>query len=328
MKKTLFISFLVLILLTGCGSKSKGIDEKLENCLIDELTGFVHGNVEEIPLSDIMEKDTEKIEYYRGVVSKEHPELMYLIVYPKNGLYDASVMSAFDYYFSSRFDIFQKMEIDSVTIYVHTINNNDASFEYISNKCLKKYEAKTSKIPTDTLDKLDSTNRIVFKMNEKILGETQDKGIIKEVLNGLASSKKEGENCLEDGYGLSFEMYDGDNLIDTIYVWNDGKRVLPASLNDCYYTISNEIDFRKTVEKITDFIFYTLMDYTGSCDDALELIATMGDSKYYLSCIKSDKVLIKFMTSSEVMTLKYAIEHYYISPEVVANDYPDILIKK
>ena len=49
-----------------------------------------------------------------------------------------------------------------------------------------------------------------------------------------------------------------NKLIDIIYVWNDGKRLLPASINGCYYFTSNGVDLRKIIEEETDYIFYSI----------------------------------------------------------------------
>lgn len=53
-----------------------------------------------------------------------------------------------------------------------------------------------------------------------------------------------------------------------------------------------------------------------------------NNQKYYLCCFKSDKVMIKFMTENNVMTLKYALTNSYISADVVVEDYPRYIDKE
>ena len=311
-----------------------GIDKKLIQCLENELGGYLvteNDELKEIPLSKIKNNNIEKIEYYHGVYASNNKDNVYIIVYPKNGTYESDVMIDFDNYFNKRFSMFQKFESSSIpTIYMHTQNNN-VNIKDITNKCLVKTDDKNSKsIPSNTIKKLNNTNKVVIKNDDIVLGEVKDKDKIVKILSGISSSKQSGDAFLCDMYSFNFEMYDNDKLIDTIYVWGDGRRLIPKSNNKggcSYYSISNEIDLRKVIEEETDYIFYNILDISDTCDTGLELIYENNNYKYYLSCIKSDKVMIKFMLNNNVMTLKYALENNYISADKVSSEYPDVLIK-
>ena len=180
----------------------------------------------------------------------------------------------------------------------------------------------------NTINKINKTNKIIIKSGEKELGVIKDTNKIEEILDAVSSANRYGEVCLSDGHGFDFEMYNDNKLIDTIQVWGDGKRILPESVNGCYYSISNGTDLRKIIEDETDYIFYSILDYSETCAEALELVYENNGNKYYLSCIKSDKVMIKFMINNKVMTLKSALENNLITADKIASEYPDILIKE
>lgn len=52
------------------------------------------------------------------------------------------------------------------------------------------------------------------------------------------------------------------------------------------------------------------------------------ENKYYLSCIKCDKVIIKFMIDNNVIIIKVALENRLTYADKIASEYPDVLIKK
>ena len=313
--------------------ETTGIDKELIQCIENELGGYLvteNDELKEIPLSEIKTNNIEKIEYYHGVYANNHKDNVYVIVYPKNETYDSEEMKDFDNYFIKRFTTFQKFESSSIpTIYIHT--KNTINIKNITNKCLAKNDSKNSKsIPSNTQKKLNNTNKIVIKSGDKILGEIKDKDKIDKVINSIKSSKQFGNAFLCDMYSFNFEMYNDSKLIDTIYVWHDGKRLLPKSNSGggcSYYGITNQTDLREIIEEETTYIFYSILDFSDTCDTALELIYENDNYKYYLTCIKSDKLMIKFLLNNKVMTLKYALENNYIFADKVVNEYPDILIK-
>lgn len=306
--------------------------EEIVSCLENELGGYLvteQDNLIDIPISEIKNVNIDKIEIFKGKYASNHKDNMYFIIFPKNGTYEAEVMNNFEEYFSKKFSVYQIFTSPVIpTIYIHT-ENNDIDMKTLTNKCVTNNVEQNSKsLPTSTINKINKTNKIIIESGEKELGVIKGADKIKEILNAISSANRYGEYCLSDGHGFDFEMYNDNKLIDTIQVWGDGKRILPRSINGCYYFISNGTDLRKIIENETDYIFYSILDYSETCADALELVYENNGHKYYLSCIKSDKVLIKFMINNKVMTLKSALENNLISADKVASEYPDILIKK
>jgi len=306
--------------------------KEVVSCLENELGGYLlteQDNLIDIPLSDIKNINPDKIEIFKGKYASKHKENMYLIIFPKNGTYEAEVMNNFEEYFSKKFSVYQTFSSPVIpTIYIHT-ENNDIDMKSLTDKCVtNNVNQNSNSLPTSTINKINETNKIVIKSGEKELSVIKDSDKIKEILDAISSAKKYGDVCLSDGHGFDIEMYNDNKLIDTVEVWSDGRRVLPKSEKGCYYSISNGIDLRKIIERETDVIFYSILDYTETCAEALELIYENNSNKYYLSCIKSDKLMIKFMIDNKVMTLKSALENNLISADKVASEYPDVLIKE
>ena len=305
---------------------------EIVSCLENLLGGYLvteNDNLIDIPLSDINNINTEKIEIFKGKYASNHKDNMYFIVFPKNGTYESEVMNVFDEYFNKRFTIYQTFSSPLIpSIYIHT-ENNDIDIKTLTNACItNNNEIDSNSIPSNIIKKLDKTNKIVITSGNKDIGIINDSNKIKEILSTISGANKYGDVCLSDSHGFEFKMYNNNKLIDTIEVWSDGKRILPKSMKGCYYTISNNIDLRNIIEKESDYIFYSILDYSDTCAEELELIYENNEYKYYLSCIKSDKVMIKFMINNKVMNLKYALENNIISADKVANEYPDILIKE
>lgn len=302
-------------------------------CLESQLGGYLVTETDdliEIPLSEIKSNDKEKIAYYKGVYASNHPNNIYVMVFPKNGTYESSVMKDFDKYFYHKFSVYQTYESTlTPTIYIHN-QDNDVDFKDIVNQCIVKNDDKDAKsIPNETLNKISNTTKIVIKSSQKELGTISDKSKLTEILNAIKSSKQYGDICLTDNYAFEFEMYDNDNkLIDTIYVWRDGNRLIPKSINGCYYSISNGIDLNKIIEEETEYIFYGILDYRDNNNQKEQLIYKDDKNSYYLKSDDTNEIAIKFMLNNQIMTLKYALENKYISAEKVAKEYPDILIKK
>lgn len=344
MKKSIFTILMcgVMVLgVVGCGKKeqesdkktTEDYDKKLVQCLESQLGGYLVTETDdliEIPLSEIKSNDKEKIAYYKGVYASNHPNNIYVMVFPKNGTYESSVMKDFDKYFYHKFSVYQTYESPlTPTIYIHN-QDNDVDFKDIVNQCIVKNDYKDAKsIPNETLNKISNTTKIVIKSSQKELGTISDKNKLTEILNAIKSSKQYGEPCLADNYAFEFEMYDNDNkLIDTIYVWHDGNRLIPKSINGCYYSISNGIDLKKIIEEETEYIFYGILDYRDNNNQKEQLIYKDDKNSYYLKSDDTNEIAIKFMLNNQIMTLKYALENKYISAEKVAKEYPDILIKK
>ena len=344
MKKILLsilICGVVVLGVVGCGKKEQETDKKttedydkeLVQCLENQLEGYLVIETDElieISLSEIKSSDKEKIAYYKGVYASNHPNNIYVMVFPKNGTYELSVMKDFDKYFYDKFSVYQKYESPlTPTIYIHN-QDNDVDFKDIVNQCIVKNNDEDGKsIPNETLNKINNTTKIVIKSSQKELGTINNEEKLEEILNAISSSKQYGDACLSDGYAFDFEMYDKDNkLIDTIYVWEDGKRVIPKSVKGCYYSVSNDTDLRKIIEEETDYIFYNILNYRDNDNQKEQLIYKDGKNNYYLKSDDTNEIAIKFMLNNQIMSLKYALENKYISAEKVASEYPDILIKK
>ncbi len=344
MKKILLsilICGIMVLGVVGCGKKDQETDNKatedydkeLVQCLESQLGGYLVTETDElieIPLSEIKSTNKEKIAYYKGVYASNHPNNIYVMVFPKNGTYESSVMKDFDKYFYNKFSVYQTYESPlTPTIYIHN-PANDVDFKDIVNQCIVKDNTKDGKsIPNETLNKINNTTKIVIKSSQEELGTITDKEKLTEILSAISSSKKYGEVCTSDGHGYEFDMYDENNkLIDTLYIWGDGTRLMPKSLNGCPYVTTDNTDLRKIIEEETDYIFYGILDYRDNDNQKEQLIYKDEKNSYYLKSDDTNEIAIKFMLNNQIMTLKYALENKYISAEKVASEYPDILIKK
>ena len=342
MKKLLFI-IICLLMITGCSEQKlnendiekndTGLSEEIFKCLENELGAYLVTEQDELiefPITEIENVNIDKIEYFKGMYASNHKENMYMIIYPKNGTYESEVMNKFNKYLSNKFSIYQTYNSPSTpTIYINTSKNN-IDFKNITNKCITKNKSNDGKeLPTRILNKLNNTSKIVIDSGKKQLGEITDKHIVNEIINALSSAKQYGNACLSDGHAFEFKLYNSKNkLIETFYVWGDGNRLLPASMDGCYYSISNGIDLRKIIEEETDNIFYNILDFREDFEQKQQLIYSNDKYNYYIKSINIDEIAIKFTLTNQIMTLKFALENNYISAEMVANAYPDILIKK
>lgn len=360
MKEKLFKSLIcgVLVIgLAGCGTKkqkeinidndaikkeyddSQKIVKKQEDvdffpCLENELGGYItseKNNPQELSLDDITARQNQ-ITYFKGLADGDN---IYVIYQAK--VYESDFTKDFDMFFSKKFDVFQKYIFsDGTTILIHN-PFNDVDFNKLSKKCNISNLEKTNikNIPDETIKKLEKTNKVIVKSGNNEQGVITDKDTISDLLKVIKTSEQfeyKGTDTayLCDGYGFNFEMYIGAKLIDTIYMWNDGKRILPESEDKggCfYYSVTDtSIDLRKIIEQYTIYEFYGLYDYAGVCGQALEKIYEDEKYEYYLNCIKSDEVLIHFNITNLMMTLKYALNNNYITPDSLAHD--NLIIRK
>lgn len=343
MKKIIFI-IIYLFMITGCSVQELEENDVVENdtglpreevlqCLENELGGYLvteQDDLIEFPITEIENVNTEKIEYFKGVYASNHKENMYMIISPKNGLYESEVMNKFNKYFSNQFSVYQTYESPSTpTIYIHSPKNN-IDLKSIAKKCINGNKANDGKsFSSRILNKLDNTSKIVIELGKNQLGEITDETKVTEIISALSSGKQYGNACLSDGHAFEFKLYNSKNkLIETFYIWGDGNRLLPASMSGCYYSISNGTDLRKIIEDETGYIFYNILDFRNSFEPKQQLI--YGDNKYnyYLNSENIDEIAIKFVLDNQVMTLKCALDNNYISAEKVASEYSDILIKK
>ena len=303
----------------------KEIENKTVSCIETKLNKYIN-NGKEILLSDITDKK-DKIEYYKAF---DDGKSSYIMFKEHNGTYEYEVMRDFDLYFINKYDVYQKFNTNyGMTILIHT-ENNDISYDELIGSCTSNLpiEYRTENIPVVTINKLRKTTKIVF--GDK---EITDKKIIDKLIDVVAGSSKifyKGMNhaYLCDG-PAGMLMYDSNNkLIDTLYVFNDGKRLIPKSITKggCEYFNTKE-DYRKIIEEGTNIIYHGYIDYTEVCASALELIFEDNNYKYYFSCIKSDYVLINFTLNNKVMKLKYALNNNYINMDQLIT-YDNLIIKE
>ncbi len=357
MKNKLFIIvFLFVFFISGCSNKNNNtldniigqdnnneVDEtiiqenknKMISCLENELSGYITSEKNELSdliLSEITDKD-DRIQYYKGIKTSNND--MYVIY--KNTPSEFEVLKDFDLYFSKKYSVYQRYSFNNgINVLIHNALN-DVNFKEIEKKCnVSNYEPdKIIDIPTKTINKINNTTIIIIKSGNNKLGTIEDKDTITDVLDIIGTShqysyKDINEGYLCDGYAFEFEMYnDKGKKLDTIYVWHDGTRLIPKSIHSgcSYFSTTSDKDLRKIIEEETNYKFYGYSDYEDECAEELELIYEDKDYRYYLRCIKSDKVLIHFDISNLTMNVKYALNNNYINVNQLVL-YNDLMIKE
>lgn len=305
----------------------KEIENKEISCIEEKLNKYVNTS-KEILLSDITDKNY-KIKYFKGFSDGFNSYIMFI---EYNGTYEYEVMKDFDLYFINKYDIYQKFTTNfGMTILIHTEDNNIDEKELISSCYVDlPIQYKTKNIPINVINDLRKTSKIKFEYGDK---EINDKNIIEKLVNAVSNSsqifyKGTGNAFLCDGPSKLFMYDEKGNLIDTLYVYGDGNRLIPESVKEggCEYYTTKE-DIRKIFEEGTDIIYHGITDYSEVCASALELIYEDDNYKYYFSCIKSDLVLINFTLNNKVMKLKYALDNNYIKPEQLII-YNNLIIKE
>ena len=306
-------------------------EQRFISCLENELGARISSNILEfsdIKLNDIIDK-TEGIMYFKGVQSGNNS---YIIV-KTNTTYDYDINKYFDLYFSNKYDTFQLFDLtNGIYAYLHNNENNTSESELLMACQVQNLEGmKTEDFPSKTIDELNKTASIVIKDGSYELGQITNSDVIVQVLNNISVSKQYGENFLCDGHLFELEMLDEEGkLIDTIYLWGDGKRLLPKSLEGgCgYYSIADfDIDFRKIIEENTNYKFYGIFDYSEESKKHLTPIYEDEKYKYLINWENSDKVLIHFTLNNLYMKLEYALNNNYITIEQLKR-YDGLLIRK
>lgn len=306
-------------------------EQRFISCLENELGARISSNILEfsdIKLNDIIDK-TEGIMYFKGVQSGNNS---YIIV-KTNTTYDYDINKYFDLYFSNKYDTFQLFDLtNGIYAYLHNNENNTSESELLMACQVQNLEGmKTEDFPSKTIDELNKTASAIIKNGSGELGQITNSDVIVQVLNNISVSKQYGENFLCDGHLFELEMLDEEGkLIDTIYLWGDGKRLLPKSLEGgCgYYSIADfDIDFRKIIEENTNYIFYGINDYSVEGKENLTQIYEDEKYKYFINWENSDKVLIHFTLNNLYMKLEYALNNNYIAPEQL-KEYDGLLIRE
>ena len=294
-------------------------------CLANQANAYImteKNELKKMPISSFNTDNDTFMHYTSAYTDKEN---IYTIV----KTYELDDLRKIDAYFSSNFDIYQTYFInDGVYVYVHN-KLNDLNFQEL-NQCKNSIEfdeTDMKKIDSKVIDSLNDTNKIVVKAGGNKLGVINNKKAINEILNIIADAKHYGGGFLCDGHSYDLEMYVNDKLIDNIFVWRDGSRLIPESIHSgCGYYSVNNSKIIEIIERETDYIDYNLYSLTDTCDDN-ELIYSDKSANYYLNCKERGKMLIEFNTSHRKMNLKYALANNYIKIEYLF-DYNNIIIKE
>lgn len=306
-------------------------EQRFISCLENELGARIASENQEftdIPLSDITDK-TEGIIYFKGVQSGNNS---YIIV-KTNTTYDYDINKYFDLYFSNKYATFQLFDLaNGIYVYLFNNENNTSESELLTACQVQNLEGmKTEDFPSKTIDELNKTASVIIKNGSSELGQITNHDVIEQILNYISMSKQYGENFLCDGHLFELEMLDEEGkLIDTIYLWGDGKRLLPKSLEGgCgYYSIADfDIDFRKIIEENTNYKFYGIYDYSVEGKENLTQIYEDEKYKYFINWENSDKILIYFTLNNLYMKLEYALNNNYITIEQLKR-YDGLLIRK
>jgi len=293
-------------------------------CLVNQTGAYIMSESNELydmPLSTF-ETNEDEIIYYKSFYTNN--ENIYVIV----KTYDGEVIRDFDKYFSSKYDVYQTYSVnDSTYIYVYN-KLNDIDFEDLK-KCItnKVNDKVVKKIDSKTVEKLEKTNKIVMNFSNGTPETIENAKTINEIIDIISSGKQYGDAALCDGHSLELLMYNDDNLIDTIYVWRGGSRLIPKSIHSgcSYYTVSDS-NLIEIIERETNYISYNLFSLTDSCEEN-EKIYSDEKYNYYLNCKERGNMLIKFNTKNLKMNLKYALDNNYISIENLSA-YNDLIIKE
>lgn len=336
MKKILLFLLLgiTFIGVTGCEKEENNIqeekyNEELVSCLENQLGAHIlteQDDLIKIPLSEFKDSD-EAISYYKGYRASQNTDNLYVLIVWKDGLFDSDEIKDVEEYFYSKYDEYQEYSISSegISIYVHN-DFNDIDFKDLENTCISDNREISQVFPEDIADKISNTNKIIVKYDGYELGTITDNDVIDEILDVTTNSKRYGNEFLADNYTYKLELYNNKDLVDTIGLWADGKRVASLNNNTDYY-VTDE-DLRKVIEDGIDYKFYNLVEYSDNCEDKTYLIYSDNSYNYYLNCVDSDGVLISFSTSNKIMNLEYAIDNNYIDIKVLARDYPDLITKE
>lgn len=292
-------------------------EEQLISRLENELGARIateNSNFADISIDEITTNQDEII-YYKGVMAND--ENMYVVLKTSS----LEVLRDANLYFSSKYPVYQQFSFNN-DIYVFLHNNfNDTTYNDLINACIEsdRDSIDSEAMPSDTVGRLNETTKIIIKSGSGILGEIDDSEVLRDILSSVSSARMYGDHFNCDGHAFDMEMYNEKNeLIDTIYFWLDGKRLMPKSLEGgcSYYAVSsNDIDFRRFIESETDYVFYTISDYSDECVGEAEAIYEDEDYIYYLACENSDEVFIEFNLSNQKMTLEYALNNNYITPQ-------------
>lgn len=307
----IFLTLLITLSVVSCGKPKEEIMGKsnveIMNCLKNNLQAYITTEKEGFTNLDQIEFTSlnTKLSYFNaGMKDKEN---MYAIVNSN----EFEVIKDFNMYFSQKYSTYLSYNLNDWNIFVHN-ELNDMNMEELKQCITEPLQEKGKEIKKSVINKLNDTNKIVIKISDKELKTISNKEDINTILDIIKESKQYGNAFLCDGHSFDFEMYNDDKLIDTVYIWGDGKRLIPSSISGgCSYYSSNE-DMRKLINHLTDYKFFLINDFTTNEQATNELIYQTNNHKYYLKNRKSSEVLVKFSLTNLNMTLEYALKNNYL----------------
>ena len=127
----------------------------------------------------------------------------------------------------------------------------------------------------------------------------------------------------------ALKIYDKNGSVQSYYLLKSGRLVDSDKIRS-YSTIYSfeRLKVAALLEKYGGYVDksnfnigsdnFTIKDYMGKADDALQLIAEDENNEYYLSSIRSDKVTVIF-DNGEELSLEFALENNIISIYDVIN---------
>ncbi len=307
------------------------INEELLTCLNNELGAHIlteQDDLVELPLSDIIDTD-ENIDYYAGYYASNNPDNKYVLAVWKGKTYSSDTTKYFEEYFYKNYDVYQSYDISSEGISIYFRNSlNDINFNEITDRCIEKNNLDVrSTMPDDITEKIKDTKEIIVKKsNDDYLGIIEDSDAINKIIDIVASGKQYGDVGMCDYHSIELELRSADNeVIDTIYVWASGSRLIPESISGgCSYYMVEE-DLREIIEDKTEYRFYSIMHNSVETEDDYIPIYSNDNYTYYLSHLNKDDILISFDLTNQTMSLEYALQNGYILASLVSEEYPDIL---
>ena len=138
------------------------------------------------------------------------------------------------------------------------------------------------------------------------------------IVDNVSSCPQSLEKIHNDGM---YEYYLPCIKSSNVYIkFSNGDKVpIKAALARGYVTAQDLLDkgynlLKQEISK--DRGNFTIIDVTGACAQALEKIYEDENYNYFLSCIKSSTVYVRF-NNGETFTMKEALNQKYITPEQV-----------
>lgn len=200
---------------------------------------------------------------------------------------------------------------------------------------LNYYMDKDVKISSKIMNKLSDTDKIVIKSGKRIIGTVTEENVIEKVLLIMSEATIRINGAYTcDGTGISFEMYNGDKIIDSVYIWIRGNIMPKSKAKGCAkYTLplKNNNDLNIIIEEQTGtrlFRLFSINDSSEECIEDLELLYEDEKYNYYYSCVGSEKILIEFITTKLKLPVKEALENNHISINELIQQYPNLFRKE